>query len=307
MFKIFQQTLSKTVKFEGVGLHTGNISKVTVKPAENNQGIIFKRIDLRKNNIVRANFKNVSTAKLCTTLENDHGTKVSTVEHLLAAFYIYGIDNALVEVDNEEIPIMDGSAKDFLKILNKIELKELSEKRKFLQVSEKIQLVDGQRKISIEPSSTDFEVEFQLNYKNKLISNQKNLINFQKDDLSDVVESRTFCLYEDIEKIKKAGLAKGGSLSNAVVVDKNKVLNKDGLRNKKEFVNHKILDLAGDFVLAGYRCLGKIDCYQGGHQLTNLFLRKLMNTKSFDLIELDRIVVSNKISRNSALKIAVNA
>ena len=275
MQDVYQKTLSQKVVFKGIGLHSGRASTINVMPAQEGEGIVFKRIDLNENNIIKANFKNVCSARLCTTLENNFGVKVSTVEHLLAAFYIIGIDNALVEIDNEEVPIMDGSSKEFLNILKEIELIEQSKKRKFLKISNKIELIDGKRKISIEPNEFSLEVNFQLNYKNKVIGKQKNTINFQKDDLSDVSNSRTFCLFEDIEKIKKIGLAKGGSLDNAVVVDTEKVLNKSGLRNTKEFVNHKILDLAGDFLLSGYRVFGKIDCYQGGHELTNLFLRKM--------------------------------
>ena len=153
-----------------------------------------------------------------------------------------------------------------------------------------------------------YEVYFQLNYENKIIGKQRNIINFQTDNLSDISNSRTFCLFEDIEKIKKAGLAKGGSLKNAVVVDAEKVLNEEGLRNKKEFVNHKILDLAGDFLLSGYRVLGKVKCYQGGHELTNMFLRKLFTTKSaINLTELNDVIPSKKQSSNQLVKIAVNA
>ena len=147
-----------------------------------------------------------------------------------------------------------------------------------------------------------------MNYKNKIIGKQKNIIDFQKDNLKDVTNSRTFCLFEDIEKIKKLGLAKGGSLDNAVVVDDEKILNNNGLRNDKEFVNHKILDLAGDFLLSGYRILGKVKCYQGGHELTNMFLRKLLKTQSaFNFIELDTPIIQKKDHSIQLNKIAVNA
>ena len=218
---------------------------------------------------------------MCTTLENEHGTKVSTVEHLLAAIYIAGIDNVIVEIDNEEVPIMDGSAKDFLEVLGKHEPIVQKRKRNYLKVLKKIELLDGERKISIEPSDT-FEVDFQLNYKNKIIGKQRNIVNIKNDNLEQIYCSRTFCLYQDIEKIKKIGLAKGGSLDNALVVDNDKVLNEGGLRNEKEFVNHKILDLLGDFVLSGHRILGKVNCYQGGHELSNMFLRKLMKNSKKD-------------------------
>ena len=277
-------------------------------PAQKEEGIVFKRIDLNENNLIKANFNNVISARLCTTLQNKFGIKVSTVEHLLAAFYIIGIDNALVEIDNEEVPIMDGSSKDFLKKLEEIDLVEQSKKRKYLKILNKVELVDGKKKISIEPNEDTLEVNFQLDYQNKVIGKQKNKIDFQKDNLLDVSNSRTFCLYEDIEKIKKFGLAKGGSLDNAIVVNNEKVLNKDGLRNNKEFVNHKILDLVGDFLLSGYRIIGKVKCYQGGHQLTNKFLRKLFSSEfASNLVEKDNLIISNKNNTNQIRKIAVNA
>ena len=283
MSEIYQQTLSETAVFSGVGLHSGKMSTVKILPGAVDQGIIFKRVDLKFNNIIQAKYSKVSSAKLCTTLENEDGAKVSTVEHLLAALYIVGIDNALIEINSEEVPIMDGSAKNFIETLKTKEILSQSKKRKYLKVDKKIELKDGERKISIEPNEGSFEVEFHLDYKNKVIGKQENTINFSKSDLNEVVSSRTFCLFKDIEKIKKAGLAKGGSLDNAVVVDENKVLNKKGLRNSKEFVNHKILDLAGDFLLSGHRIMGKVKCYQGGHELTNMFLRKSLKKESLQI------------------------
>jgi UDP-3-O-[3-hydroxymyristoyl] N-acetylglucosamine deacetylase len=308
MQEIYQKTINQSVIFEGIGLHSGRSSKIVITPASSDRGIIFKRVDLKKNNIVVANYESVSSAKLCTTLQNEKGVKVSTVEHLLAALYIAGIDNAIIEIDNEEVPIMDGSAKDFLNCLKKNKIKILKRKRKYLKILDKVELLDGERKISIEPNDSSLEVDFQLNYENEIIGKQKNQVNFYYDDLSDVSNSRTFCLYEDIEKIKKAGLAKGGSLENAIVVDSNKVLNEGGLRNNKEFVNHKILDLAGDFLLSGYRILGKVICYQGGHELTNMFLRKLLTQKSsIKSIEMNDDSVSKKTNADQFVNIAVNA
>ena len=307
MNEVYQKTLVSPVKFTGIALHSGQKSEITINPAKENEGIVFKRIDLKENNIIEANFKNVSSAKLCTTLENKHGAKVSTVEHLLAALYITGIDNAFVEINCEEVPIMDGSSKDFLTVLKETNLINQAKKRKYLKISDKIELVDGEKKISIEPHNS-LEVDFQLKYENKIIGKQKNIIDFQNDDLKDVSSSRTFCLFEDIEKIKKNGLAKGGSLENAVVVDKDKILNNGGLRNDKEFVNHKILDLSGDFILSGHRILGKVICYQGGHELTNLFLRKIFNTtESFKFIELSSYKIPKKVFTKESEKIAVNA
>ncbi len=306
MLKIYQQTIKNPITFKGVGLHSGRESEIKLIPSES-KGIVFKRIDLKKNNIIPANYKNVTSARLCTTLENEFGIKVSTVEHLLAALYISEIDNLIIEVNGEEIPIMDGSAKEFLDILEKTEIKILSRKRNYLKVLNKIELKDGKRSISIEPSEHSFEVEFKLNYKNSIIGDQTNYVNFQSDDLKEVIESRTFCLYDDIEKIKKVGLAKGGSLENAIVVNDKEILNKGGLRNNKEFVNHKILDLSGDFFLSGFRIIGKVRCDQGGHELTNKFLRKVLKSKSFLLSADLQDPIFPKSRSDQSIKIAVNA
>ena len=307
MHDLYQKTLSKKISFEGIGLHSGKSSKITIFPSDVNKGIFFKRVDIEENNLIKASFKNVPSAKLCTTLQNENGVKVSTVEHLLAALYIYGVDNALIEIDNEEVPIMDGSAKEFINSLKSIKLVNQSQKRKYIKILKKEELIDGSRKIFIEPKDT-FEVDFKLNYENRIIGQQRNLVNFQKDALKEITESRTFCLLEDVEKIKKFGLAKGGSLDNAVVVDENKVLNETGLRNQKEFVNHKILDLAGDFLLSGFRVMGKVTCYHGGHELTNMFLRKLIEKKtSYKIIELEEDLAISQTKAFLPIKEAVNA
>ena len=305
---MYQKTLSQNVSFKGIGLHSGENVTINVTPAKDDEGIVFKRVDLDNNNYIKANFANVSSAKLCTTLVNNHGVKVSTVEHLLAALYLADIDNAIIEIDNKEVPIMDGSAKIFLEEFKNSKTVNLKEKRKYLKIEEKVELADGNKKISIEPSDDTFEVEFQLNYNNSIIGKQKNTINFDKDNVEDIYQSRTFCLYDDIEKIKKAGLAKGGSLDNAVVVNENEVLNEGGLRNKKEFVNHKILDLVGDFLLSGKRILGKVKCYQGGHELTNKFLRKML-ISDLDLkkIKVKKSKITEKFNTIQSTKLAVNA
>lgn len=309
MNKIYQTTLSKAVKFEGIGLHSGQFTEIKVLPAEANSGITFKRVDLKDKNLIKAVYSNVSSTQLCTTLKNGHGAEVSTVEHLMAALYLAEIDNALIEISSKEVPIMDGSAINFLEKFDQVEKINLYEKRKYLKIINKVEIVDGERKISIEPSNETFQVEFQLNYKNKVIGNQKNKINFNKDNFDDISKSRTFCLFNDIEKIKKIGLAKGGSLDNAIVVDENKVINKNGLRNENEFVNHKILDLAGDFLLSGYRILGKVQCYQGGHQLSINFLKKLFNdNKFYSIVNLEQsILVKNFESIFKPKQRAINA
>ena len=306
MLKIYQQTINSEVTFNGIGLHSGKISNVKLLPAEVDTGIIFKRVDLNKKNIIKANYNNISSTTLCSTLKNFSGTKVSTIEHLLAAFYINGIDNVIVEIDNEEVPIMDGSSKEFIKILKSTGTKNQKSKRKYLKILEKVELENETKKIVIEPSEMSFEVEFQLNFNNPIIGNQKNCVNFSYDNLEDIYSSRTFCLLKDIEKIKKIGLAKGGSLDNAIVVKGREVLNKNGLRNSKEFVNHKILDCIGDLYTSGYRIVASVKCSQGGHYLTNQLLRKVFkNNENFSILEIkEKNLPYTLINRNLLKSIA---
>ena len=183
---------------------------------------------------------------------------------------------------------MDGSARDFVQIIKNCGLKTLEGKRKFIRIKKKVELKKENGKlINITSTTNNFEVKFTLDYKkNPLIQTQTNSTNFQEKNLEDIYAARTFCLYEDIEEIKSIGLAKGGSLDNAVVVQGNKILNEGGLRSKKEFVNHKILDLAGDFMLSGARVIGSVECIHGGHALTNEFLKKIFSDKSnYDIVE----------------------
>ena len=282
-----QSTIAKEVSFSGVGVHTGNKVNINILPSAPNSGIIFKRVDLKHNNIVVPNFENVSEATLCTTISNDFGVKISTIEHLMAAFLGLGVDNVVVEIDSQEIPILDGSAKDFVKILRSTGLKKSDVPIKLIKINNKVEVKDGNKSISIEKSNTTLDIEFEINYENQLIKNQKNKINVFEDKLDDVFNSRTFCLYEDIEKLKKLGLGKGGSLENAIVVKDDKILNKEGLRNKNEFVNHKILDCIGDLYLVGYRLIGSLKCRHGGHNLTNKLLRKIFSdNKNYSLLEI---------------------
>jgi len=305
---LYQKTILKRANFDGIGLHSGLNAKVNLLPAEDNVGIIFKRIDLSGDNIIKGNYKNVSSAKLCTTLTNLSNVSVSTVEHIMAAFYITGIDNVIVEIDSVEMPIMDGSSKNFVKIIEESGIKTLKAKRKYLKILKKIELNESQKKISIEPSLDGLNVDFQLDYSNALIGNQKNKISFNNKNLEEVYTSRTFCLYEDIEKLKKLGLAKGGSLENAIVVKNEKILNEEGLRNKNEFVNHKILDLAGDFLLSGYRIIGNVKCIQGGHNFSNIFLKEIFKDKSnYEELDVSNIEVFDKNIKISANKLVASA
>ena len=282
-----QKTIKKNISIKGVGLHSGLDVNLTIKPSEANTGIVFKRIDLKDNNIVIPNVFNVSSTVLCTTISNVHGVSISTLEHLMGAFYGMGIDNALVEIDNEEVPILDGSAKFFVEAIRNTGVETSDKPIKIIKIEKKIEFKDNEKYISIEASKMSLDIDFELKYENSLIGTQRNMIKMYESDLNDIYNSRTFCLYEDVEKLKKMGLAKGGSLDNAIVVDKNKILNTEGLRNKKEFVNHKILDCMGDLYLAGYKIIGKVVCSQGGHKLTNQLLRKVFNNKeNFSILEI---------------------
>ena len=298
-----QKTINKDLMFKGIGLHSGIAVTMTVKPAAPNSGIIFKRIDLKGNNIIIPNIFNVSSAIFCTTISNETGASVSTVEHLMGALYGLGIDNALIEIDNQEVPILDGSAKLFVEAISKIGIKNSEAPIKIVKIHKKIEFIDGNKTISIEPSRTSLDIDFELKYENETIGTQKNSVNVFESDLSDIYNSRTFCLFEDIEKLKEMGLAKGGNLDNAIVVKNNKVLNQNGLRNEKEFVNHKILDCMGDLYLSGYKIIGKIICSQGGHKLTNQLLRKVFqNDENFSLIEITEKNLPNTFINRSHLR-----
>ena len=303
MSLLTQKTLKKNVKLNGVGLHSGNKVNLNIKPSEPNTGIYFKRVDLNSNNIVFPNFSNVSNTDLNTTISNEFGVKVSTIEHLMGALFGLGIDNALIEIDNDEVPILDGSAKEFIDEIIKSGLQTSNAPIKIIKIDKKINFEDGERFISIEPSKLSLDIDFQIKYSNELIGNQRNKINVYEDDLNDIFNSRTYCLFEDIEKIKSLGLAKGGSLDNAIVIKGKKILNETGLRNSKEFVNHKILDCIGDLYTSGYRVIGSVICSQGGHFLTNKLLKKVFENKAnFSIVEIQERNLPHNIINRSLLR-----
>ena len=301
-----QKTIANKIVFNGVGLHTGNNVQLNLIPAAPNTGIIFKRVDLLKNNIVLPTFENVSDTTLCTTISNNNGIKVSTIEHLMGALFGLGIDNVIIELDNEEVPILDGSAKEFIEKIIPAGFEISEAPIKIIKINKKVEFKDEERTISIQPSKLSLDIDFELNYNNPVIGNQRNKINVYEDNLEEIFNSRTFCLFEDIEAIKKIGLAKGGSLENAVVVKGDKILNDNGLRNEKEFVNHKILDCIGDLFTSGYRIVASVYCSKGGHFLTNELLRKVFkNSENFSIIEIkERNLPHNLINRSLLKSIA---
>ncbi len=287
MSYLTQKTLKSEIAFNGIALHSGHDVRILIKPAEPNSGIVFKRVDLKNNNLVYPNFMNVTNTSLNTTIENEFGAKVSTIEHLMGALFGLGIDNALIEIDNEEVPILDGSAKLFIEKIISAGIEISNQPIKIIKINNEITYSEGERFITIKPSTLTLDIDFELKYSNPIIGNQRNLVKVYEDDLTDIFNSRTFCLYEDIEFIKKNGLAKGGSLENAIVVDNKEILNPEGLRNDKEFVNHKILDCIGDLYTSGYRIVASITCSRGGHYLTNKLLRKIFkNKENFSIVEI---------------------
>jgi len=276
-----QKTISEPIEFNGVGLHNGIKVNLCLKPAEANSGIKFKRTDIEDSkNIIEANYKNVTSPILCTKIKNSYGVTVSTIEHLMAVFYGEGIDNVLVEIDAPEVPIMDGSSFDFVTAITSFGTQEQNNTKKFIKVLKKFELKDGSKYISIEPLKNDLIIDFEIVYKNPIIRTRRKEFKLSNGDLTSIYNSKTFCLYEDIDQIKSHGLAKGGSLENAIVVKEDKILNDDGLRYRDEFINHKILDCLGDLMLSGYRIFGHIKTSRGGHQLTNALLREFLSDNS---------------------------
>ena len=303
MSALNQKTIKKPIIFDGVALHSGKMVHMEIKPSQPNTGVVFKRTDLKNNNIVIPGIFNVSSAAFCTTISNDYGVKISTIEHLMGAFFGMGIDNVLVEINSDELPILDGSAKAFVDEKSRVGIEISNSPIKVVKIEKKISFEDGKKTISLEPSKLSLDIDFEIKYENPLIGNQRNLVKVYEDDLANVFNSRTFCLYEDIDKLKQINLAKGGSLENAIVVQNEKVLNKNGLRNKLEFVNHKILDCIGDLYLSGYKIIGKLICSQGGHKLTNQLLRKVFeNNSNFSIIEVKESKIPHSLINKRYLK-----
>ena len=298
-----QKTISKKISFLGIGIHSGKKVTLSILPASPNTGIVFKRIDIKKNNLIYPLYNNVSDTTLCTTISNEYNVKVSTIEHLMGSMYGLGIDNAIIEIDSQEVPILDGSGKLFVEQIKKVGLQTSDQPIKIIKIDKQVTIKDDDKFISAEKSNVTGEIEFEIKYNNSLINTQKNKVNIFEDELSDIYNSRTFCLFEDIEKLKKLNLGKGGSLDNAVVIKDNEILNENGLRNNMEFVNHKILDCMGDLFLSGYKIIGSVKCSQGGHSLTNRLLRKIFMDKSnYSLIEIKGKQLPHSFSNYQNLK-----
>ena len=275
-----QQTIRKSFSLNGIGLHSGKKVKIIVEPAKVNNGIKFIRTDLKKDNIVPALWSNVSSTNLCTTISNENGVSVSTIEHLMSALSGMHIDNALIEIDGPEVPIMDGSSKVFVELIEKVKLIEQNSQRKILKVIKEIKVENNESYAKIIPHK-EFSVDFEIEFDSHLINKQSchlQLINGNYK--SDISKARTFGFEEDVNYLRSNGFALGGNLDNAVVVGKDKILNKEGLRYKDEFVRHKILDSIGDLYLAGYPVQGYFYGKKSGHFLNNELLKKLLSSES---------------------------
>ena len=274
-----QRTLSSKIKASGVGLHTGKKITLTLKPAPVNAGIAFVRTDLRSDPI-KASLENVYDTRLSTTLSNKTA-KISTVEHLLSALAGLGIDNALIELDGPEVPIMDGSARPFVFMIQSAGIQEQDDTKKFIKIKKKIEVRQDEKWAKIEPFD-GFKVAFTIDFNHPAFSesSQSSEIDFSSVSyLSQVSRARTFGFAKDIELLRKNNLALGGSVNNAIVIDDYKVINEEGVRFQDEFVKHKILDAIGDLYLLGHGLIGSFSAYKSGHHLNNLLLRELVNNE----------------------------
>ncbi len=295
-----QKTISKEVFFSGVGLHTGKICNVKLLPAADNTGIIFKRVDVASNNIIPADFKYISESKLCTTLKSfGSDIKVYTVEHLLAAIKGNDIDNILIECNSEEIPVLDGSAQKFDKVIKNAGIVEQNEYKKYLFIKKPVIFKNGISKIVLSPSKR-FKINCTISFPSP-IGKQK--ISFDKgitEVYKEIFNARTFCFFNDIENMKKNGLAKGGSLDNAIVIKDKKILNTHGLRSKNEFIYHKILDLLGDLTLSNYNFIGSIDAVCPGHETNKLIMEELFSSFSnYQIVQKRQKGTSNNLEKNN--------
>ncbi|MEA3291651.1 MAG: UDP-3-O-acyl-N-acetylglucosamine deacetylase [Pseudomonadota bacterium] len=278
---IKQRTLKNVIRATGVGLHTGEKVYLTLRPAAVDTGIVFLRVDLDPVVEVAASPENVGDTRLSTTLERG-STKISTVEHLMSAFAGLGIDNAYVELSAPEVPIMDGSAGPFVFLLQSAGIAEQSKPKQFMRIKKPLLLEEGDKWVRLEPFD-GFKVSFAIDFDHPVLQNseQRASVDFSTTSfVKEVSRARTFGFMEDLETLRDAGLAQGGSLDNAIVLDSFHILNEDGLRYDDEFVKHKVLDAIGDLYLLGHPLIGAFSAHKSGHELNNRLLRKLVEDQS---------------------------
>lgn len=283
-----QRSIKNTIHASGVGLHSGKEIILTLKPAPVNTGVVFIRTDLEPKAEIKATGFNVIDTTLSTALGTNETNKISTVEHLLSAFYGLGIDNIYVEVNNAELPIMDGSSGPFIFLLQSAGIEEQEAAKKFIRVKQEIEVIDGDKKASFVPYE-GFKVDFEIDFDHPVFLEQEQKSSFEFSTVAyikEVSRARTFGFTQDLEYMRKQNLALGGSLENAVVIDKDKILNPEGLRYRNEFVKHKILDAIGDLYLLGHSLIGEYRGFKSGHCLNNKLVRALLeNQEAWELIE----------------------
>ncbi|MCK5721604.1 MAG: UDP-3-O-acyl-N-acetylglucosamine deacetylase [Gammaproteobacteria bacterium] len=275
-----QRTLMNEVGCTGIGLHTGEKVKINLRPAPANSGIKFVRTDLKGRPEVEVRFDNVFDTTLATTI-GTNGCKVSTIEHLMAAFFGLGIDNAVVELDGPEVPIMDGSAAPFVFLIKSGDIREQKSPKQFIVIKKPFKVDDGNRSVCIYPSK-ELKITYMIDFQHPLLRNQEYELTFSgRDFVREISTARTFGFLKDVETLKKNGLARGGSLDNAVVIDDFRIINEDGLRFDDEFVRHKILDFIGDISIVGSPIIGHFVVKKSGHFLNQHMLKKLMEAKKY--------------------------
>jgi UDP-3-O-[3-hydroxymyristoyl] N-acetylglucosamine deacetylase len=286
---IKQRTLKNTIRATGVGLHTGDKVYLTLRPAEANTGIRFRRVDLENPITIEATPENVGETILSTTLVVGD-VKISTIEHLLSAFAGLGIDNAIIDVSAAEVPIMDGSAGPFVFLLQSAGVEEQDSPKQYIRIKRSIRVEDGDKWAAFEPFE-GFKVTFTIDFQHPAFEEHVKTATMDFSSttfVKEVSRARTFGFMKDIEMLQKNNLALGGSLDNAIVVDDDKVINEDGLRYADEFVKHKILDAIGDLYLLGHSLIGEFTGYKSGHGLNNKLLRALLNDKdAWEMVTFD--------------------
>ena len=279
-----QKTINKSFNIEGVTLHSGEKSNLSVNPATANTGIVFRRVDIKNSNeesLIEAKFNNVSVSDLCTKITNKYGISVSTIEHLMSALHGMGIDNAIVEIDCDELPILDGSSLEYVRNIEEVGLKSLNVEKKYLSISRPIVFSMNDSFVKVSPSD-NLEIDYTISYDHNLIKEQR--FNYELKDSNQfknlISNCRTFGFKEEVDSLRKKGLIAGGSLDNAIVLDKKGIVNNDKLRQENEFVKHKILDFIGDIYLLGYSVKGAFEIYKGGHRLTHETMNSIMSDQS---------------------------
>ncbi|MGC8868116.1 MAG: UDP-3-O-acyl-N-acetylglucosamine deacetylase [Sulfurihydrogenibium sp.] len=272
----FQRTIKRPISIEGIGLHTGKKVKLKLYPAKKNEGINF----IRKNTLIPAKIDYAHSFDYSTSLMKD-GVVVKTVEHLMAAFYFTGIDNVFVEIDEEELPILDGSSKEFVEAIKKAGIETLNEEKFYAVIERPVQVINGDKFIKAKPSSIT-KFSYQADYNNTIIGKKVfTYVPNDKKSYEGIFTARTYCFLEEVEYLRSVGLAKGGSLKNAVVFHNDNVLNEEGLRFEDEPVRHKVLDLVGDLYLLGYPLVGEVFSFKGGHRLNAEFVKTLLKENAF--------------------------